>query len=142
MAAHLLVPKDGVLITQSPGQGVLRDMAGAVSPGNLLFVRGWLDPDLESHTDVRSQTLGALESLQAFLESHELTLGDAVLMHAYIGSKAARDGYAAAYAEFFGPHQPHKPAHSLLHVVQPGGRRDALVEIDLIAVRPTPPAHD
>lgn len=131
-----------MVITQSPGQCVLRDMAGAVSPGNLLFVSGWLDPDMESHTDVRSQTLGALESLRSFLESHELTLGDAVLLHAYIGSEAARDGYAAAYAEFFGPDQPHKPAHALLHVVRPGGRRDALVEIDLIAERPAPPAHD
>jgi enamine deaminase RidA (YjgF/YER057c/UK114 family) len=141
MAADLLVPAHGVLITQPPGHGVLADIAGAISPGNLLFVNGWLDPDLESHSDARSQTLGALQSLQAFLESHELTLSDAVLMHAYVGSEAARDGYSAGYADFFGPHQPHKPAHSLLYVVRPG-TSEALVEIDLIAVRPTPTAHD
>lgn len=132
-----------MLITQPPAQGAFPVMPAAVSPGNLLFVRGWLDPDLESHTDARSQTLGALDSLQAFLESHGLTLGDAVLMHAYIGSETARDGYAAGYAEFFDPHQSHKPAHSLLHVVRPSATMPgALVEIDLIALRPTVPAHD
>jgi enamine deaminase RidA (YjgF/YER057c/UK114 family) len=142
MAEDLLVPGDGVLITQPPAQGVLADVPGAVWPGNLLFVSGWLDPDLESHTDVKSQTVGALESLQTFLESHELTLGDAVMMHAYIGSDAGRDGYAAGYAGFFGPDQPNKPAHSVLHVVRPAISGGALVEIDLIALRPAVPAHD
>jgi enamine deaminase RidA (YjgF/YER057c/UK114 family) len=143
MAADLLVPGDGVLIEQPAAQGVPPDISGAVSPGNLLFVSGWLDPDLESHTDVKSQTVGALESLQTFLESHKLTLGDAVMMHAYIGSEAGRTGYSAGYAEFFGPDQPIRPAHSLLHVVRPAATRpDALVEIDLIAVRTTVPVHD
>jgi enamine deaminase RidA (YjgF/YER057c/UK114 family) len=166
MAEDLLVPGDGVLIKQPllvavaltgpltasaqerkqiplpPAQGVLPNMPGAVGPGNLLFVSGWLDPDLETHTDVKSQTVGALKSLQTFLESQELTLGDAVMMHAYIGSEAGRDGYSAGYAEFFGPDQSNKPAHSLLQVVLPGARRGALVEIDLIAVCPTSPAHD
>jgi enamine deaminase RidA (YjgF/YER057c/UK114 family) len=142
MAVDLLVPGDGVLTAQPPAQGVRPVMPGAVWPGSLLFVNGWLDPDLELHTDVRSQTAGALTSLQAFLESHELTLADAVMLHAYIGSEAGRDGYTAAYAEFFGPHQPHKPAHSVLQVVLPAAAPGALVEIDLIAVRPTPPAHD
>jgi enamine deaminase RidA (YjgF/YER057c/UK114 family) len=142
MAEDLLVPGDGVLITQPPAQGGLPEMPATVWPGNLLFVSRWLDPDLESHTDVKSQAVGALESLQTFLESHELTLGDAVMLHAYIGSEAGRDGYAAGYAEFFGTDQPNRPAHSLLHVVRPAAKPGALVEIDLIAVRPTLPAHD
>jgi enamine deaminase RidA (YjgF/YER057c/UK114 family) len=138
MAADLLVPGDGVLITQPPAQGVLPNMPGAVGPGSLLFVRGWLDPDLETHTDVKSQTVGALKSLQTFLESQELTLGDAVMMHAYVGSEAGRDGYSAGYAKFVGPDQPNKPARSVLHVVLPAAKPGALVEIDLIAVRPWP----
>ena len=143
MTADLLVPGDGVLINQPPAHGALPDIPATVWPGNLLFVSGWLDPDLESHTDVMSQTLGAFESLQTFLESHELTLGDAVLMHAYVGSETGRDGYAAGYARFFGPDQPHRPAHSVVHVVRPSTTTPgALVEIDLIAVRPTVPAHD
>jgi enamine deaminase RidA (YjgF/YER057c/UK114 family) len=116
-------------------QCVLPNMPAAVSPGNLLFVRGWLDPDLNSHSDVQSQTVGALRSLETFLESRGLTLGDAVMLHAYVGSEAGRDGYSAGYAKFFGPGQPHKPAHSLLHVVRPSTTTPgAFVELDLIAL--------
>ncbi len=118
-------------------QGVLPNMSGAVWAGNLLFVSGWLDPDLETHTDVKSQTVGVYKDLQKFLESQKLTLGDVVMIHAYIGSEAGRDGYSAGYAEFFGTDQPNKPAHTLLQVVLPAARRGALIEIDLIAVRPT-----
>jgi hypothetical protein len=52
-----------------------------------------------------------------------------------IGSAAGYDGYRAAYAQFFGD-QPNKPAHTTLQVVLPAARRGALIEIDLIAVRP------
>jgi enamine deaminase RidA (YjgF/YER057c/UK114 family) len=118
-------------------QGVLPNMSGAVWAGNLLFVSGWLDPDLETHTDTQSQTVGVFKDLQSFLESQKLTLGDAVMIHAYIGREAGIAGYRTGYAEFFGTDQPNKPAHTLLQVVLPAARRGALVEIDLIAVRPT-----
>jgi enamine deaminase RidA (YjgF/YER057c/UK114 family) len=120
-----------------PAQGVLPNMSGAVWAGNLLFVSGWLDPDLATHTDMKSQTEGVFKDLQKFLESQKLTLGDVVMIHAYIGSEADHAGYLAGYAEFFGADQPNKPAHTLLQVVLPAARHGALVEIDLIAVRPT-----
>ena len=123
---------------QSPlpaAQGILPDVSGAVWAGNILFVSGWLDPDLETHTDLKSQSVGVFKSLQEFLEAQKLTLGDVVMIHAYIGSVAGYDGYRAAYAQFFGD-QPNKPAHTTLQVVLPAARRGALVEIDLIAVRP------
>jgi enamine deaminase RidA (YjgF/YER057c/UK114 family) len=116
-------------------QGILPDVSGAVWAGNILFVSGWLDPDLETHTDLKSQSVGVFKSLQEFLEAQKLTLGDVVMIHAYIGSVAGYDGYRAAYAQFFGD-QPNKPAHTTLQVVLPAARRGALVEIDLIAVRP------
>jgi enamine deaminase RidA (YjgF/YER057c/UK114 family) len=118
-------------------QGVLPNMSGAVWAGSLLFVSGWLDPDLETHSDSKSQTEGVFKDLQSFLASQKLTLGDVVMIHAYIGSEAGLVGYRDGYAEFFGPNQPNKPAHTLLQVVLPAARRGALVEIDLIAVRPT-----
>ena len=117
-------------------QGVLPNMSGAVWAGNLLFVSGWLDPDLEKHPDTKSQTEGVYKDLQKFLESQNLTLGDVVMIHAYIGSEAGHVGYSDGYAEFFGANQPNKPAHTLLQVVLPAARRGALVEIDVIAVRP------
>jgi enamine deaminase RidA (YjgF/YER057c/UK114 family) len=115
-------------------QGILPDVSGAVWAGNLLFVSGWLDPDLETHTDLKSQSVGVFKSLQEFLEAQKLTLDDVVMIHAYIGSVAGYEGYRAAYAQFFGD-QPNKPAHTTLQVVLPAARRGALLEIDLIAVR-------
>jgi enamine deaminase RidA (YjgF/YER057c/UK114 family) len=118
-------------------QGILPDVSGAVWAGNILFVSGWLDPDLETHTDIKSQTIGVYKDIQKFLESQKLTLGDVVMIHAYIGSEAEHAGYSAGYNEIFGTDQPNKPAHTLLQVVLPAARHGALVEIDIIAVRPT-----
>jgi enamine deaminase RidA (YjgF/YER057c/UK114 family) len=117
-------------------QGVIPNMSGAVWAGNLLFVSGWLDPDLETHTDTKSQTEGVYKDLKKFLESQNLTLGDVVMIHAYIGTEAGRAGYRAGYDEFFGADQPNKPAHTLLEAVLPAAPRGALVEVDIIAVRP------
>lgn len=116
-------------------QGILPNVSGAVWAGNMLFVSGWLDPDLESHTDTKAQTVGIYQDLQRFLETQKLTLGDVVMIHAYIGSEAGHPGYSAGYAQFYGADQPNKPAHTLLEAVLPAAKRGALVEIDLVAVR-------
>ncbi len=118
-------------------QGTFPNISGAVWAGNLLFVSGWLDPDLETHPDVKSQTLGAYKDLQQFLESQKLTLGNVVMIHAYIGTEADHAGYSAGYNEIFGADQPNKPAHTLLQVVLPAAKRGARVEIDIVAVRRT-----
>ena len=117
-------------------QGVNANISGAVWAGNALFVSGWLDPDLATHSDTQSQTVGLCKSLQRFLESQKLTLGDAVMIHAYIGTEAGYAGYAAGYEQFFGADQPNKPAHTRLQVVLPAAKRGALIEVDLVAVRP------
>jgi enamine deaminase RidA (YjgF/YER057c/UK114 family) len=45
--------------------------------------------------------------------------------------------YTQDYTQFFGTRdQPNKPARTTVQVVLPAGVRGALVEIDLIAVRP------
>jgi enamine deaminase RidA (YjgF/YER057c/UK114 family) len=57
-------------------------------------VSGWLDPDLKTHHDTKSQTEGLIRDLQKLLGSQKLTLGDVVMMHVYLGApiprKAAR----------------------------------------------------
>ena len=104
---------------------------------------GWLDPDLKTHTDTTSQTVGLIKDIQEFLESQKLTLGDVVMMHVYLGGDPAKDGkmdfagMMAGYTQFFGTRdQPNKPARTTVEVVLPAGVRGALIEIDLIAVRP------
>jgi hypothetical protein len=46
-------------------------------------------------------------------------------------------GARAGYRQFFGTKdQPNKPACTTVQVVLPAGERGALIEIDLVAVRP------
>lgn len=117
-------------------------IAGAVWAGDTLYVSGWLDPDLKTHTNTTSQTVGILKDLEKFLASQKLTLGDVVMMHVYLGADPAKEGkgdYAgmmAGYSQFFGTgDQPNKPARTTLQVTLPAGAIGALIEIDLVAVR-------
>ncbi len=118
-------------------------IAAAVWAGDTLYVSGWLDPDIKTHSDTQSQTVGILKDLQKFLESQQLTLGDVAMMRVYLGGDPAKDGkmdfagMMAGYTQFFGTKdQPNKPARTTVQVVLPAGARGGLVEIDLIAVRP------
>jgi enamine deaminase RidA (YjgF/YER057c/UK114 family) len=116
-------------------------IAAAVWAGNTLYVSGWLDPDMKSDTDTKSQTVGILKDIQKLLESQKLTMGDVVSMHVYLGTnpvtggKPDFTGMMAGYTQFFGTKdQPNKPSRTTLQVVLPAASRGALVEIDLIAV--------
>ena len=129
--------------SQNPSNADL-PISGAVWAGNTLYVSGWLDPDLKTHTDTKSQTVGILQDIQKFLESQKLTLGDVVMIHVYLGNNPATDGkpdfagMTAGYTQFFGTKdQPSKPARTTTQVLLPAGARGALIEIDLIAARPT-----
>ena len=87
--------------------------------------------------------MGLIKDIQKLLESQKLTLGDVVMIHVYLGNNPATDGkpdfdgMMAGYSQFFGTRdQPSKPARTTTQVVLPADVRGALVEIDLIAVRP------
>lgn len=116
--------------------------SAAVWAGNTLYVSGSLDPDIKSHPDTESQTVGVLKFLEQLLKSQKLTLGDVVMMRVYLGADPAKgdkmdfDGMMAGFTQFFGTKdQPNKPARTTVQVVLPAGARGGLVEIDLIAVR-------
>ncbi len=118
-------------------------IAAAVWAGNTLYVSGWLDPDMKTDTDAKSQTVGILKDIQKLLESQKLSMGDVVMMHVYLGGEITKDGKTdfsgmqAGYSQFFGTKdQPNKPARTTTQVVLPAGVRGALVEIDVVAVRP------
>lgn len=115
----------------------------AVWAGDTLYISGWLDPDRKTHSDTRSQTVGILKDIQKFLASQNLTLGDIVMMREFIQTDPARDskadivGARAGYAQFFGTKdQPNKPASTAVQVVLPSAASGALMEIDMVAVRP------
>jgi enamine deaminase RidA (YjgF/YER057c/UK114 family) len=128
--------------SQNASNAVL-PISGAVWAGNTLCVSGWLDPDLKTHTDTKSQTVGILTDIQKFLESQKLAMGDVSMVHVYLGNNPATNGQPdfagmmAGYTQFFGTKdQPNKPARTTLQVVLPAASRGALIEIDLTAVRP------
>jgi len=98
---------------------------------------------MKTDTDTKSPTVGILADIKKLLESQKLTMGDVVMMHVYLGNNPATDGkpdfsgMMAGYTQFFGTKdQPHKPARTTTQVVLPAGARGALIEIDLVAVRP------
>jgi enamine deaminase RidA (YjgF/YER057c/UK114 family) len=131
--------------TRIPLPNAALPISAGVWAGNTLYVSGWLDPDIKSDTDTKSQTVGILKDIQRFLATQKLTLGDVVMMHVYLGYNPATngkpdyDGMMAGYIQFFGtPDQPNKPARTTVQVVLPAGARGGLVEIDLIAVRSSP----
>jgi enamine deaminase RidA (YjgF/YER057c/UK114 family) len=119
-------------------------ISAAVWIGNTLYVSGWLDPDMKTHTDTKSQTVGILADIQKLLESQKLTMGDIAMVRVYLGNNPATDGkpdfsgLMAGYTQFFGTKdQPNKPARTTVQVTLPAASRGALIEIDVIAVRPS-----
>ncbi len=135
-----------------PGQSVTRiplpngatfPISQGVWAGNTLYLSGMLDPNAGKGpaTGTKTQTIGAIESIQKALSAQKLTLGDVVVMHVYLAAEPASGnmdfaGFMAGYTQFFGTKdQPNKPARSAMQVAGlalPG----ALVEIEVIAVKP------
>jgi enamine deaminase RidA (YjgF/YER057c/UK114 family) len=60
--------------SQSPSNSDV-PVSAAVWAGDTLYVSGWLDPDIKTHPDTKSQTVGLIKDIQKFLESQKLTLG-------------------------------------------------------------------
>ena len=118
-------------------------VSGATWAGNTLYVSGWLDPDMKTDSDTKSQTVGILKDMQKLLESQKLTMANVAMVRVYLGTNPATDGkpdfagLTAGYTQFFGTKdQPNKPARTTLQVVLPAASRGALVEIDMVAMRP------
>ena len=112
--------------------------------GKTLYLSGMLSPSLDGSTpgDTRAQTVGAIKAIDAALKAQKLTLGDVVLMHVYLagdpakGGKMDFDGFMAGYTQFFGTReQPHLPARSAMQVAALA-ESSALVEIEVVAVKP------
>jgi len=92
--------------------------------------------------DMQAQTVSVLNSIKGTLARLGLGMGDIVTMTVFMVADPANDnklnftGLMAGYSQFFGTKdQPNKPARSAVQVaalVSPG----ALLEIEVIAVKP------
>jgi enamine deaminase RidA (YjgF/YER057c/UK114 family) len=131
-------------------------IASAVWAGDTLYLSGQLASPVTPadaakgaaavYGDTETQTMSTLTKIEATLKSEGLSMSDVVMMHVYMvgdpakGGKLDFPGMMAAYSRFFGTkEQPNKPARSTVQVaalVAPW----ALVEIEVIAVKPGRPA--
>ena len=93
--------------------------------------------------DTEAQAVRALEKIKTALAEQGLTLGDVVMMHAYLAADPATGrgdgkGWGAAYSKFFGTaDQPNKPSRTSVTVTL--GSPTAKIEIETIAVRKPKP---
>lgn len=95
-----------------------------------------------AYGDTEEQTVSALKKIQGILAGQKMSLGDIVMMHAYLapdpakGGKMDFAGFMAGYSQFFGTaEQPAKPARTAMQVAGLAAPW-ALIEIEVIAVRP------
>lgn len=90
--------------------------------------------------NTETQATKTLQTIKKSLADEDMTFGDVVMMHAYLGpdpktGQADRAGWAKAFGKFFGtPDQPNKPSRTSIQVSFGGGPN--LIEIEVIAVRP------
>lgn len=112
--------------------------------GDTLYLSGSIDSSVMGGTpgDTKAQTVNVIKQIQQSLEAQKLTLGDVVMMHAYLAGDPAKGGkmdfagFMAGYTQFFGTkEQPNKPARSAMQVAALAAPA-ALIEIEVIAVRP------
>jgi enamine deaminase RidA (YjgF/YER057c/UK114 family) len=109
--------------------------------GNTLYLSGVLGLGEGAPGDTETQTVKALTTIKSNLEAQRLTMGDVIMMHAYLvgdpakGGKMDFAGFMAGYTKFFGTkEQPNLPARSAFQIAglaAPTG----LVEIEVIAVK-------
>jgi enamine deaminase RidA (YjgF/YER057c/UK114 family) len=138
---HLLAAQSSVSRVPLPNNSPFPISEGVWS-GDTLYLSGSIDAAVMKGTpgDTKTQTVDVLQQIQQTLAEQHLTLGDVVIMHAYLAGDPNKDGkmdfagFMAGYTQFFGTKdQPNKPARSAMQVAAlaaPG----ALIEIEVIAV--------
>jgi enamine deaminase RidA (YjgF/YER057c/UK114 family) len=126
-------------------------IANGVWAGDTLYLSGQLASPVTAadaakgtaavYGDTKTQSLSALNKIQALLKEQGLDMKDVVKMTVFLagdpamGNKLDFAGLQGAYTQFFGTtDQPNKPARSAFQVAALAAPW-ALVEIEVIAVR-------
>jgi len=141
VAAPPALPQSAVTRLPLPNNSPFPISAG-VWVGDTLYLSGMIDSSVAKGApgDTQSQTVQVLDAIRHTLAEQHLSLGDVVLMHAFLAGDPAHRGqmdfagFMAGYSQYFGTKdQPNKPARSAMQVAAlalPG----ALVEIEVVAV--------
>lgn len=161
----ILVPALFTLtLAAAPAQAAGKDVSRHTKPGspiatavevpagkNLVFLSGVVPPIADpkadknsaaAYGDTRTQTLGALQTIEANLKELGLGMKDVVKMTVFLagdpaqGGKMDFAGMMDAYKQYFGtPAQPNLPARSTVQVAQLVNPL-YLIEVEVIAARP------
>ena len=118
---------------------------------NIIFLSGMTPPvvdatqpkdSIAAYGDTKTQTIGALTTIQGALKSMGLSMKDVVKMQVFMagdpakGGKMDFPGMMEGYTQFFGtadqPNLPSRSAMQVMALANPG----FLVEIEVAAVRP------
>jgi enamine deaminase RidA (YjgF/YER057c/UK114 family) len=109
--------------------------------GDTLYLSGVLGVGDGAAGDTEAQTTKALKTIESELKTQGLTLGNVVIMHAYLVGDPAKSGkmdfagFMTGYTQFFGTkEQPNLPARSAFQVAGLAAPT-ALIEIEVIATR-------
>lgn len=141
LAAPPAWPQSAVTRLPLPDNSPFPISAG-VWVGDTLYLSGMIDSSVAKGApgDTQSQTIHVLDAIRHTLAEQHLSLGDVVLLHAFLAGDPAHGGrmdfagFMAGYSRYFGTReQPSKPARSAMQVAAlalPG----ALVEIEVVAV--------
>ncbi len=145
---------EGITVKRNAEAG--KPYSSTIWAGDTLYVsgalaEGTLSPGAAPGTrptisgDTHAQTLSTLTVIQRILKEQGLGMGDVIQMHVYLagdpalGGKMDFAGMNSAYGEFFGTkEQPNKPVRAAVQVAALA-LPTALVEIEVVAVRPKAP---
>ncbi|HLY30542.1 MAG TPA: RidA family protein [Ktedonobacterales bacterium] len=122
-------------ITTNEAPGAIGPYSQAIATGDLLFASGQvaLDPASGQLTgeDIRDQTRRALENLSAVLQAGGSSLANVVKTTVYLTSMSNFAAMNEIYGGFFTDTPPARTTVAVAALP-----RDALVEIEAIALRP------
>jgi enamine deaminase RidA (YjgF/YER057c/UK114 family) len=131
-------------VVRVPLEGSNFPISQGVWVGDTLYLSGVPDRLVMKGTpgDTELQTTHVLDAIQKELEAQKLGMKDIVMMHAYLVGDPAKGGrmdfagFMAAYTKYFGTKdQPNMPARTAMQIAALGAP-GALVEIEVIAVKP------
>jgi 2-iminobutanoate/2-iminopropanoate deaminase len=127
-----------MMVSTSLAPAAIGPYSQAVRVGDMVFTSGQvaLDPETGALVagGIREQTVRVLDNLTAVLDEAGLDLEHVVKTTVYLKNMADFTAMNEVYARYLAPEGVVPPARSTVEVARLP--KDALVEIDLIAIRP------
>lgn len=135
------IPGSSFPISQSVEVTAGSDLLFASGAVPSAVIEGGSPMEVATYGNTETQTVSVLNAVKARLEAAGYSMGDVVMMRAYIVAdpelgRMDFDGFMAGYTQFFGteeqPNLPSRSAFEIAGLAAPGW----LVEIEVVAAKP------